>query len=643
MNLTDMVLMPGADYQAICDAIRERTGNTALLKSGDIPAAIRDIMGDVGALGEYMYSFGAVSDIHVGVGVERTPTVLQFLHDAGAKFVVCAGDTANSGAEAELESFSAAANAVGIDVFSSNGNHDYACTDDVWQEYLGHPLRHVFEHDSDVYIILPLNAQNGYGNGNIQWLSEQLAIYKGRRIFVVTHFPIPGYAGLRPDTYYGFSSTSTEDDTILALMNSAQNVIHLSGHTHLLFEAEDTYNGINCMYMPHCRCATVHVPSTTKPRTADWTETFKQSEGYLVDVYKNAIAFRGIDFVNGTFLTERVYVVPVRHSTLPEFTNAIITSAADLSVDEGGSGAFTVRLANSISEDVVVRLSVDNSNISLASAELTFTPDNYGVDQLVRVSAIDDDVSVDFLSVITLEAANMLPKHVSVTVANTDAITLTAISADYRGGDVVAGTSLSELAVVVTASYSDGTSETVTGYTLSGQIDVGTNTITVSYGGMQTTFTVTGTAVAQVKTVVWSHDEYIGTISAKNISIGLTSQNPAIVLNSPMDASKEYYIRADSVTDSDGNNIVPAKETVYLTLGIAYSSADFAETANTTFVLDKYADFVTGMGAKLRHDTSAPAEFIYGYNTISLRASSSSKLTFPQTFTIRNLEIYTFD
>ena len=74
-------------------------------------------------------------------------------------------------------------------------------------------------------------------------------------------------------------------------------------------------------------------------------------------------------------------------------------------------------------------------------------------------------------------------------------VTLTSISASYSGGDVTAGTDVSALTgIVVIAHYSDGTSETVTGYTLSGTIAEGSNTITVSYGGKTTTFTVTGVA-----------------------------------------------------------------------------------------------------------------------------------------------------
>jgi len=38
--MTDMVMMPGADYQAICDAVRDKTGGTELLKSGELATLI---------------------------------------------------------------------------------------------------------------------------------------------------------------------------------------------------------------------------------------------------------------------------------------------------------------------------------------------------------------------------------------------------------------------------------------------------------------------------------------------------------------------------------------------------------------------------------------------------------------------------
>lgn len=73
--------------------------------------------------------------------------------------------------------------------------------------------------------------------------------------------------------------------------------------------------------------------------------------------------------------------------------------------------------------------------------------------------------------------------------------TLSNISATYSGGDVAVGTAVTALTgIVVTATYSDGSTATVTGYTLSGTIAEGSNTVTVSYGGKTTTFTVTGVA-----------------------------------------------------------------------------------------------------------------------------------------------------
>lgn len=74
-------------------------------------------------------------------------------------------------------------------------------------------------------------------------------------------------------------------------------------------------------------------------------------------------------------------------------------------------------------------------------------------------------------------------------------VTLSSISATYSGGDVEEGTALSELTgITVTATYSDGSTATVTDYTLSGEIAEGENAITVSYGGKSTTITVAGIA-----------------------------------------------------------------------------------------------------------------------------------------------------
>ena len=43
MAITDYVIMPGADYKAICDAVRAKTGKTETIKSGEVASEISDI------------------------------------------------------------------------------------------------------------------------------------------------------------------------------------------------------------------------------------------------------------------------------------------------------------------------------------------------------------------------------------------------------------------------------------------------------------------------------------------------------------------------------------------------------------------------------------------------------------------------
>lgn len=77
---------------------------------------------------------------------------------------------------------------------------------------------------------------------------------------------------------------------------------------------------------------------------------------------------------------------------------------------------------------------------------------------------------------------------------------LVSISAVYtQSGTVYDTDTLDSLKadLVVTATYSDSTTATVTAYTLSGTLTEGTSTITVSYGGKTTTFDVTVTHYEQ--------------------------------------------------------------------------------------------------------------------------------------------------
>lgn len=113
-------------------------------------------------------------------------------------------------------------------------------------------------------------------------------------------------------------------------------------------------------------------------------------------------------------------------------------------------------------------------------------------------------------------------------------VTLSSISATYNGGNVAVGTSVNSLTgITVKAHYSNGSTANVTGYTLSGTIAEGSNTITVSYGGKTTTFAVTGVLDATAyeiirgKTITFYTTLGYGTISQNSVSrmTGLSTQN----------------------------------------------------------------------------------------------------------------------
>ena len=96
---------------------------------------------------------------------------------------------------------------------------------------------------------------------------------------------------------------------------------------------------------------------------------------------------------------------------------------------------------------------------------------------------------------------------------NPDVPTLVSISATYAGGEVEAGTPVTSLTgISVIATYSNGTTENVTGYSLSGTIAEGSNTITVSYNGKTTTITVIGVAKQGYTNLVPTSIDTDGTI-----------------------------------------------------------------------------------------------------------------------------------
>lgn len=153
-----------------------------------------------------------------------------------------------------------------------------------------------------------------------------------------------------------------------------------------------------------------------------------------------------------------------------------------------------------------------------------------------------------------------------------------SISAVYSGGSVPSGSSLSALKenLVVTATYDDGTEVAVTGYTLSGSIAEGENTITVTYRKVTTTFTVTGLASYTITynlNNVTSSSDVSAVVSGGYYSTTLSYDDVAYVLQgitvtmSGVDITSDVYGDGTIIiTEVTGDIVITAaaEEPVYI-------------------------------------------------------------------------------
>ena len=163
-----------------------------------------------------------------------------------------------------------------------------------------------------------------------------------------------------------------------------------------------------------------------------------------------------------------------------------------------GLAAGAIKTVNGIAPDesgnVEITIPDSSQNVAMTTAQIN------ALDGMFKVCAfIKDDVSAEYAAFQTAfgltDSGDGGDNEGDGDDSGETTVTLSRITAMYSGDDVAVGTELTDLTgITVTAYYSDGSTKKVTDYALSGTIAEGENTITVTYEGMTTTFTVTGVA-----------------------------------------------------------------------------------------------------------------------------------------------------
>ena len=313
----------GVKRIGIYDADGKRVGTVPLG-----PLAFPDV-------GEKLYSFGALSDVHISydTAIGDFQRALADLTDVA--FVCICGDLTGDGSDAQLAQYKAVADGARVPVYAIAGNHEgiTAGVQSRIANYTGHPLYYSFEHGGDVFIMVGVIGGDSvsdcvvFADGELQWLQETLEANRHKRCFVFQHI----FAGVTYATDSGYATEAVcgnagglytnwcwhdtaECQTFEALMKQYPNVIWFHGHSHLRYGLQK-YGQLYANYSEAEGYKEVHIPSLAVPRREDTDgdgkldNIYAGSEGCVVDVYERGIHIRGRDFVTGTFLPVASYWV----------------------------------------------------------------------------------------------------------------------------------------------------------------------------------------------------------------------------------------------------------------------------------------------------------------------------------------------
>lgn len=271
---------------------------------------------------EKLYSFGAISDIHLPVADSESDFIraLTYLDGSCVAFSCICGDLTNNGNDTQFARYKEIINAYAkTKIYATTGNHDtYTHGSSVEAQistYTGEPLYYTVTQGNDVFIMLGIKSEGAlFTAEELQWFYETLEANRNKRCFVFQHCftgyetaPTCGNANGMYHSYCWSGDGQTQLKVFKSLLTHYKNTVFFHGHSHLKFRLQEGCDYANLDEAENFK--SVHIPSVSRPRQEDGSDEDTSpdyddagSEGYVVDVYKNGIHLRGRDFVKGDFL-----------------------------------------------------------------------------------------------------------------------------------------------------------------------------------------------------------------------------------------------------------------------------------------------------------------------------------------------------
>lgn len=330
-------------------------------------------------LGEKLYSFGMVSDMHLdGKGNNGTylSEALTFYENQGCSFCCHAGDMTNIGFYAKNETtgevylydeqMSDYKNVIDahptFPVYGICGNHEsynksimdslepqsevvleeytnLVNYKDRFDNYTNYGLYYTYTHENDVFIFVGQPSGTPYAFGKIEewknelrWLQNRLEENRDKRCYVFTHLTLSDDSG-NPNNIHN-AYWGPLENTLVGIMRHYKNAILFHGHSHLYFTAQETYTYSN--YSTKKGFKSISIPSSGGSRAIvdgvfikNNNETLRS--GYIADVYKNCIMLKGYNFHTSQFVPIAQYCIdttiqPVEKDTFKDSTGVIDTN-----------------------------------------------------------------------------------------------------------------------------------------------------------------------------------------------------------------------------------------------------------------------------------------------------------------------------
>lgn len=275
-------------------------------------------------LGAKKYSFGALSDVHVSQDTAEADfrrALRYFIDTEKVDFICIAGDLTQYSYADEWALYKqcVAEESANTPVYAIAGNHDgygITVTDAFLQERIGHGTFYTITQGNDVFIFMS-NACYPSKSGNLppfytaslKSLYNTLEANRNKRCFVFQHYFMVGYAGDPMNVYGSTTLFGTQETVIKSLMEHYPNTLWFHGHSHQMFETQGLHE--QATYDNNFGCHNIHIPSCYCPikisASGTRTEVVSGSQGYVVDVYENAVVLKGRDFAAGEFIPVAIY------------------------------------------------------------------------------------------------------------------------------------------------------------------------------------------------------------------------------------------------------------------------------------------------------------------------------------------------